>query len=234
MTGRLRALWRLLSLQATWNFERMQGIGMGHAAEPLLEGLRATDAARQAEAVVRSAEFFNCHPYLAGVALGATVRAEYDGVPGPQIVRLRTALCGPLGALGDRLFWIGLVPLMVSAAALAVVEGAGLSAIVVLVASYNVLRLATGAWALEAGLRSGIRVSSEITGSWLTRAAEGVGPAAGLLVGIAIPKVAASLLAGAGAPLVSGALILALAGAALALRFGSAASPVALAWWPSC
>ena len=62
----------------------------------------------------------------------------------------------------------------------------------------------------------------------MTRAAEGVGPAAGLLVGIAIPKVAASLLAGAGAPLVSGALIRALAGAALALRFGSAASPVRL------
>jgi PTS system mannose-specific IID component len=191
MTGRIRALWRLLAIQATWNFERMQGIGMGHAAEPLLEELKTGDAARQADAVVRSAEFFNCHPYLAGVALGATVRAEYEGVPGPQIVRLRTALCGPLGALGDRLFWTGVVPLMVSAACLAVVEGEGMVAIVVLLVIYNALRLATGVWALNAGLRSGIRVSSAISGSWLTRAAERVGPAAGLLVGIAIPKVAA-------------------------------------------
>jgi PTS system mannose-specific IID component len=228
MTGRIRALWRLLAIQATWNFERMQGIGMGHAAEPLLEELKTGDAARQADAVVRSAEFFNCHPYLAGVALGATVRAEYEGVPGPQIVRLRTALCGPLGALGDRLFWTGVVPLMVSAACLAVVEGEGMVAIVVLLVIYNALRLATGVWALNAGLRSGIRVSSAISGSWLTRAAERVGPAAGLLVGIAIPKVAAWLLAGAGTALVSGALMLAIAGVVLALRFGSAASPVRL------
>lgn len=228
MTGRLRALWRLLALQATWNFERMQGIGMGHAAEPLLEELKESDAARQADAVVRSAEFFNCHPYLAGVALGATVRAEYEGVPGAQIVRLRTALCGPLGALGDRLFWIGVVPLMMSAAALAVVEGAGLAAILALLVVYNALRLATGVWALEAGLRAGIRVSGEISGSWLTRAAERVGPAAGFMVGLAIPKVAASLLAGVGAPMVGGALVLAIAGVMLATRFGSAISPVRL------
>ena len=39
MTGRLRALWRLLGVQAAWNYERMQGIGMGHAAEPVLEEL---------------------------------------------------------------------------------------------------------------------------------------------------------------------------------------------------
>jgi len=228
MTGRLRALWRLLALQATWNFERMQGIGMGHAAEPLLEELRESDAARQADAVVRSAEFFNCHPYLAGVALGATVRAEYEGVPGAQIVRLRTALCGPLGALGDRLFWIGVVPLMMSAASLAIVEGAGLAAIVALLVVYNTLRLATGAWSLEAGLRSGIRVSGEIAGSWLTRSAERVGPAAGFMVGVAIPKVAAALLAGTGAQMVSGALVLAIAGVVLAIRFGSAISPVRL------
>ena len=228
MTGRLRALWRLLALQATWNFERMQGIGMGHAAEPLLEELKESDAARQADAVVRSAEFFNCHPYLAGVALGATVRAEYEGVPGAQIVRLRTALCGPLGALGDRLFWIGVVPLMMSAAALAVVEGAGLAAILALLVVYNALRLATGVWALEAGLRAGIRVSGEISGSWLTRAAERVGPAAGFMVGVAIPKVAASLLAGVARRMVGGALVLAIAGVMLATRFGSAISPVRL------
>ena len=30
--------------------------------------------------------------------------------PAPQIARLRTALCSPLGALGDELFWAGLVP----------------------------------------------------------------------------------------------------------------------------
>ncbi len=110
MNGGWRALLRLLAVQGTWNYERMLGVGMGYAAEPLLEDLKTVDPVRHSEAVVRSTEFFNCHPNLAGLALGAIARAEYEAMPGPQIVRLRTALCSPLGSLGDQLFWAGLVP----------------------------------------------------------------------------------------------------------------------------
>ena len=90
MTGGWRALLRLMAVQGTWNYERMLGVGMGYAAEPLLEDLKTVDPVRHGEAVVRSAEFFNCNPNLAGLALGATVRAEYEAVPGAQIARLRT------------------------------------------------------------------------------------------------------------------------------------------------
>ncbi len=124
MNGGWRAWLRLFAVQGTWNYERMLGVGMGYAAEPLLEDLKTVDPVRHTEAVVRSAEFFNCNPNLAGLALGATARAEYDGVPGAQIARLRTALCSPLGALGDQLFWAGLVPLLVGGALIGVVLGA--------------------------------------------------------------------------------------------------------------
>ena len=46
------------------------------------------------------------------------------GVPGAQIQRLRTALCSPLGALGDQLFWAGLVPVLMAARWSAVALGA--------------------------------------------------------------------------------------------------------------
>ena len=61
---------------------------------------------------------------LAGIALGATVRAEYDAAPGEQVSRLRIALCGPLGALGDSLFWVGLLPATLGVAMIAVALGA--------------------------------------------------------------------------------------------------------------
>ena len=70
MNGTGRAFLRLLSVQGSWNYERMQGIGMGYAAEPLLRDLRVAEPGRYPEAVVRSAEFFNANPYLAGLALG--------------------------------------------------------------------------------------------------------------------------------------------------------------------
>ncbi len=196
MTGRRRALLRLFALQAAWNTERMQGVGMGWAAEPLLDDLRTADPTRHAEAVVRSAEFFNGNPNLAGLALGATVRAEYDGVPGAQVLRLRTALCGPLGSLGDRLFWAGVVPALVGVAVAAVALGGGWVVVASLVLAYATVRAWVVAWSLDTGLRQGLKVGSALTGAWLPRAAERVGPAAGFGVGLALPLAARWLLAG--------------------------------------
>ena len=191
MSGRLHALVRLFAVQGAWNYERMLGIGMGYAAEPLLEDLKISDPQRHTEAVVRSAEFFNCNPNLAGLALGAEVRSEYDAVPGPQVARLRTALCSPLGALGDQLFWAGLVPALVGLALAAVTLGAGLWAILGFLLAYNAVRVGTAVWALRTGLAAGMGVGTAIGRSWVPRAAEVVGPAAGFGVGLAVPLLAA-------------------------------------------
>jgi len=190
MNGVGRALLRLFAVQGTWNYERMLGVGIGYAAEPLLEDLKAADPTRHTEAVVRSAEFFNCNPNLAGLALGATVRAEYEAVPGAQIARLRTALCSPLGALGDQLFWAGLLPALVAAALVAIVAGAGWGAIIGFLLAYNVVRIWTARWALRTGLEAGMAVGSVIGSSWLPRAIPRAGIAAGFLVGLAAPMVA--------------------------------------------
>jgi mannose PTS system EIID component len=229
MNGGLRAMLRLFAVQGTWNYERMLGVGMGYAAEPLLEDLKAVDPIRHGEAVVRSTEFFNCNPNLAGLALGATARAEYEAVPGAQIVRLRTALCSPLGALGDQLFWAGLVPALVGFALIAVVLGAGWWAIGGFLVIYNAIRLWTGYWSLRTGMASGMRVGAAIGSSWLPRASERVGPAAGFALGAAIPVVAAWYLSGFGWPAVVGTAGVAVAGIALTRWFGPGLTSVRFA-----
>lgn len=226
MTGRWRALLRLYAVQGTWNYERMLGVGMGYAAEPLLDDLKTVDPVRHSEAVVRSTEFFNCNPNLAGLALGATVRAEYEAVPGPQIVRLRTALCSPLGALGDELFWAGLVPALVGLALAAVVLGAGWWAIVGLVLVYNLFRVATGIWALRAGLQAGMKVGEAISGSWIPGAVARIGLVAGFTTGLAIPLVAGWFLRGFGWAGGLGAVALAVVGVAVTRWFGPALTSV--------
>jgi mannose PTS system EIID component len=217
---RLRALLRLFAVQGTWNYERMLGVGMGYAAEPLLEDLKAVDPVRHGEAVVRSAEFFNCHPNLAGLALGATARAEYEAVPGAQIVRLRTALCSPLGSMGDQLFWAGLVPALVGVALAAIVLGAGWWAIAGFVLTYNAIRLWTSVWSLRTGMASGMRVGAAIGSSWLPRAVEWVAPAAGFALGLAFPLIAVWYLRGFGWSPAIGAAGVAVAGVALTRWFG--------------
>jgi mannose PTS system EIID component len=221
MTGRGRALVRLLAVQAAWSYERMTGIGMGFAAEPLLAAMKSGEPSRHREATARAAEFFNCHPYLAGLALGASARAEYDGVPGAQIQRLRTALCSPLGALGDQFFWAGLVPILISFALAAVALGGGMVELLGVVVGYNAVRLLVTRWALWTGLETGMQVGTAISASWLPRAAARIASPAGLMAGLAVPLVGAWLLSPAAGR--AWAVTLLAAGATLSMvRWGGA------------
>lgn len=199
MMPRLRALLRLVSLQASYTYERMQGVGIAVAEEPLLEPL-AADPDRARVARGRSAQYFNAHPFLAGAAVGALAKAELDGEPGERILRLRTALSGPLGALGDQLFWAGIVPAVMGLALIAASAGGGLRAVVLVVVAYNALRVLVTWWGLKVGLHHGIRVAHAISQSRLPAMAARAGSVAALVVGAAIPWVAAWLLAGTGQP----------------------------------
>lgn len=217
MRPRAEALLRLLAVQAAWTYERMSGIGVGHAAAPLLRELYANRSAEERRAAVaRSAEFFNSHPYLAGVAVGAVVRAERDGVPGPAIVRLRTALSGPLGALGDQLVWAGEVPVLIGLA-LAATPWFGAWTVLAVILVHNLLRLWLTAWGLGIGLREGLGVGAALQGSWLPRAAAQAQIAAAFAVGLAVPIVAWRLLAGTGARATTAVIGCMLLGVALTL-----------------
>lgn len=154
------------------------------------------------------------------------MRAEYEQTPGPQVTRLRTALCGPLGALGDQLFWTGVLPGLIGFALAATVLGGGAWAVLAFVIGYNVLRLFTAYWALRAGLASGLQVGHVITESWLPRAARRVGPIAGFSVGLAVPLTANWLLRLGPVPRPMLAVAIALVGALLSVRFGARVTAV--------
>ena len=219
MSGRGKAFMRLFAVQAAWSYDRMLGIGMGYAAEPLLADLKATDSERHAEAAARSAEFFNCHPYLAGLALGASVAAEYAAEPEARVRRLRTALCGTLGALGDHLFWAGLLPALMGLALIVAVLWNPWWGVGLFLVGYNGCRIAVGWWGLRTGLASGMRVGQALASSWVPQVRRWVGLAAGFVVGIAVPLAARFLLGGLGRPLVMIGVGVAALGLALAYRF---------------
>ncbi len=195
MAGVNRTLLRLLGVQSGWTYERMGGIGVAFAARPLLEAL--APAERRTAAIARSAEFFNSHPWLAGLAVGAEVRAEQDGVAPEQIRRLRTALGGPLGALGDRVVWAGIFPLLSGAAILgSLVLGWVVPVAAVLVAL--LVRLEMTRWALACGLESGMQVAAVLKRSVLSRFGTSLGFAAAVAVGLAVPVFARSTMEVAG------------------------------------
>jgi PTS system mannose-specific IID component len=180
---------RLLAIQGSWNYEILLGNGIGFCIEPalhLLPGGIHTPAFHQA--LARESRYFNAHPYLASVAVGALARAELDGEDPVRIERFRTALCGPLGSVGDRLVWAGWLPFC-SLASLAVF-GWGASPVLVVglfLILYNVGHFALRIWGLNTGWNHGLRVASSLGNPVLRRGPQQIGRLAALATGIAIP-----------------------------------------------
>lgn len=189
---------RLLAVQGSWNYELLMGNGIAFAAEP---GLRLLPEAEYHEALAREGRYFNCHPYLASVAVGSLVRAELERVPGAKIERFRTALCGPLGSVGDRLIWAGWLPVC-SLLAL-VVFGAGAPAwvvVTVFLGMYNAGHLSLRAWGLSKGLDSGMHVAKALAGPVFRRGPDVIARAGALLAGAAIPAALARVVRHGPAP----------------------------------
>ncbi len=216
---RMAIFLRLLAIQGSWNYEILLGNGIGFCLEPalrLLPGGVHTPAFKAA--LARESRYFNAHPYLAAVAVGALARAELDGEPPERIERFRTALCGPLGSVGDRLIWAGWLPFC-SLAALALF-GLGLDTRPVLaffLIAYNAGHLGLRIWGLHTGWRHGLRVATALGNPVLRRGPQQIGRLAALATGIAIPLAMARVI-GPGRHLIGAVLVAVAVGAVLIVK----------------
>lgn len=124
----LRVFLRTLALQASWNHQRMQNLGLLVCLMPWLRGL-PRDPERDRLFCRRYYEFFNTNPYLAGYVVGGLLRLEQEregqgGLPRGQAQVFRDSLGRAFASLGDQLFWLGLRPAtLLLAAVVAFVAG---------------------------------------------------------------------------------------------------------------
>ena len=210
---------RLLAIQGSWNYEILLGNGIGFCLEPALRGLPGgIHSPAFHEALARESRYFNAHPYLASVAVGALARAELEGADPVRIERFRTALCGPLGSVGDRLVWAGWLPFC-SLASLAVF-GLGASPLAVVglfLILYNIGHFGLRIWGLNTGWNHGLRVASALGNPVLRRGPQQIGRLAALATGIAIP-LALGRIIGPGRNLLGGVLVAVALGSFLIVR----------------
>lgn len=210
---------RLLAVQGSWNYETLNGTGVGFVMEPALRCLPGgVDGPQYRSALARESRYFNAHPYLAGVAVGALTRAELDGVDPVRIERFRTALAGPLGSVGDRLVWASWLPFC-SLVAMCV-YGAGGSALDVVgtfLLLYNIGHFLLRAWGLQIGLSRGLNVASALGNRVLRQGPQYIGSAAAIVAGLALP-LALQRVVGPGRALAGGIVLAALLGILLLAR----------------
>ncbi len=222
---------RMLSIQSGWNYEVLLGTGIAFCIEPalrLLDGGKTGVAYR--EAVARESQYFNAHPYMAALAVGALARAELDREPPARIERFRTALCGPLGSVGDRLVWAAWLPFCSLIGLAAFGAGIGPARVVILfLALYNAGHIALRVWGLETGWRRGLGVATALGNPLLRRGPPHIARAAALVAGFAVPLAVDNII-GTGRALFGAVLIGSAVGALVLIRLHGRAEgwPIAL------
>lgn len=105
---------RSFFIQSAWNYKGLLSVGFCNTIIPVARRLY-TKKEEYASFMKRHLNFFNSHPYMASYAVGAIARLEEDLANNPEsnierIDKFKNALIGPLGAVGDHLFWATFKP----------------------------------------------------------------------------------------------------------------------------
>ena len=131
---------RSMFLQASFNYERMQACGWAFSMLPGLVKFYKDDKEGLKNALKRHMEFFNTHPFLVTAILGLVLAME-EKKEDPEVIRaLKVALMGPLGGIGDAIFWFTLIPISASLGAGLALEGNVLGPILFIVL-FNLVHL---------------------------------------------------------------------------------------------
>jgi PTS system N-acetylgalactosamine-specific IID component len=131
--------WRSMFLQASFNYERMQAGGWLYS---ILPGLKKIHKNKEdlSTSMKHNLEFFNCHPFLITFVMGIILSLEQKKSDVQTIRALRVAAMGPLGGIGDAIFWFTLLPISAGIGANLSLQGNILGPIIFFVL-FNVVHL---------------------------------------------------------------------------------------------
>ncbi|MBI6548258.1 PTS system mannose/fructose/sorbose family transporter subunit IID [Xenorhabdus sp. VLS] len=114
--------WRSLLLQASFNYERMQSGGWLYT---LLPGLRKIHKEPEdlRNSMKMHMEFINVHPFDITFLSGLVLAMERAKEKISTIRAVKVALMGPLGGIGDALFWLTWLPICAGIGASLAMQG---------------------------------------------------------------------------------------------------------------
>ncbi|MDF9825496.1 PTS system N-acetylgalactosamine-specific IID component [Breznakia sp. PF5-3] len=145
--------WRSLQLQSAFNYERMQAAGWLWGILPGLEKIH-TNKEDLAISMSHNMDFFNTHPYLVTFVMGIVLSLEQQKADIATIRSVRVAAMGPLGGIGDALFWYTFMPIVAGITATMAIDGSLVGPILYFVIAFGVqmvLRFWLMSWSYKLG-----------------------------------------------------------------------------------
>lgn len=170
-----KMVWRSLNLQASFNYERMQAAGWLYCILPGLEKIH-TDKEDLATSMGHNLEFFNTHPFLVTFVMGIVLSMEQQKADIGTIRAVRVAAMGPLGGIGDAIFWFTLVPITAGITANMAINGS-LAGPILFLLIFNIVQFVVRFWLMNWSYKLGSKAIEALTtnAKEFTRAASMLG-----------------------------------------------------------
>ena len=165
--------------QASFNFERIHGLGFCYDMIPAIKRLYPLKE-DQVAALKRHLVFFNTTPAVCGPVIGVTAAMEEARANGAEIDDgtingIKVGLMGPLAGVGDPLVWGTLRPITAALGASLALSGNILGPLLFFFI-FNAVRLAMKWYGLQLGFRKGVNIVSDMGGNVLQKLTEGAVP----------------------------------------------------------
>lgn len=171
-----KMVWRSMNLQASFNYERMQAAGWLYCILPGLEKIHGDNKEDLKASMEHNLEFFNTHPFLVTFVMGIILSMEQQKADINTIRAVRVAAMGPLGGIGDAIFWFTLVPITAGITANMAIGGSIMGPILFLLI-FNAVQFGVRFWLMDWSYKLGSQAIELLTANAkeFTRAASMLG-----------------------------------------------------------
>lgn len=183
---KVRYRWLLFG-EASWNYEKMQGLGYCYSMIPVLKKLY-TSKEDMKTALKTHNQFFNCHQEFTEIILGADIAMEEkNGVESMEAVSaIKTGLMGPLAGIGDTMFGVIANTIIFSIGSYMALQGNPMGIWINLI--WAAFRIFLRGWFLQTGYREGTKLITSM-GATFKRITEAASVLGLTVVGALVPSV---------------------------------------------
>ena len=170
-----KMVWLSCFLQASFNYERMQACGWLWGMLPGLQKIHTNKEDLKAS-MAHNLDFLNTHPFLVTFVMGIVLSLEQNKADTATIRSVRISAAGPLGGIGDALFWLTLVPITAGITSNMAINGNAAAPIIFLVI-FNAVQFALRFWLMNWSYKLGTSAIDALTANMqaFTRAASIMG-----------------------------------------------------------
>ena len=136
-----KMVWMSCFLQASFNYERMQAFGWLWGILPGLQKIHTNKEDLKAS-MAHNLDFLNTHPFLVTFVMGIVLSLEQNKADTQTIRSVRISAAGPLGGIGDALFWLTLVPITAGITANMALNNKSIIGAILFLAIFNAVQFA--------------------------------------------------------------------------------------------